>query len=83
MTTTPRRRQSDIAQDEALEELKPLTEHQREVLVFFAKGCTVVQTSRLLGIKDRDVHNERSRIASVLECTMIEAAMTAKTAGWV
>ncbi len=80
---TPRRRQSDADQDAAIAELACLTQQQRDILIYYAKGFTVIQTARLMGMKDKDVTNERSRIITALDCTMIEAAMTAQRAGLV
>lgn len=78
-----RRRQADAAQDEALAELQSLSARQTEVLLHYAKGCTVFQSARLLGIKVGDVHNERGRIMALTGGRMIEAAMTAARAGLV
>lgn len=77
------RRHADAEQAAAVEELSPLTEKQREVLVLALKGFSLKETARRMDIHYNTVTAHRSAIVQVLGMSLMEAAVLATRSRWV
>lgn len=77
------RRDTDREREDAIAELAPLTDKQREVLVLCLKGYCVKETAKFLDVGTSTIACHRSAITTALGMSLYEAAVLAVRARWV